>query len=243
MTHGEAYIGCAGWSLGRDVQHEFPGEGSHLQRYASRLNAAEINSSFYRPHKRATYERWGDSVPETFRFSVKLPKTITHGFRLVGCDALLDAFLEQAGGLSSRMGCLLAQLPPSFAFDPVITRRFFKALLARHEGRVAIEPRHASWFTPQADELLNTLKLSRVLADPVLHAPGNLPGGWPQMVYIRLHGTPRVYWSSYEPQLLQALSARIAVALGEGRDVWCIFDNTASGAATHNALTLRSNLG
>jgi uncharacterized protein YecE (DUF72 family) len=242
VTHGQAFTGCAGWSLGRDAQHEFPAQGSHLERYASRLNAAEINSSFYRPHKRQTYERWGESVAASFRFSVKLPKAMTHEARLAGCDALLDTFLDQARGLGPRLGCLLAQLPPSLALDPKAAGRFFKALRARHEGPIAVEPRHASWFTARADHLLASLRLSRVLADPVLHAPGSLPGGWPGTVYLRLHGTPRMYWSSYQPQLLRALAARIAIALREGIEVWCIFDNTASGAATYNALALGRNL-
>ena len=77
-----SYLGCAGWSLPREAQPAFSTGGSHLQRYASRLNAAEINSSFHRPHSRATDERWAAAVPPEFRFSVKLPKTITHGNKL-----------------------------------------------------------------------------------------------------------------------------------------------------------------
>jgi uncharacterized protein YecE (DUF72 family) len=72
------HIGCAGWSLPRESWPHFAGTGTHLQRYAGQLNAAEINSSFYRPHQPATYERWAERVPTHFRFSVKLPKTITH---------------------------------------------------------------------------------------------------------------------------------------------------------------------
>src|SRR5687768_16375503 len=109
-------IGCAGWSLPRDSWPQFPETGTHLQRYAQRLNAVEINSSFYRPHQPATYERWAASVPAGFRFSVKVPKTITHESRLRSCDALLASFLAQATGLGDKLGCLLVQLPPSLAF-------------------------------------------------------------------------------------------------------------------------------
>jgi uncharacterized protein YecE (DUF72 family) len=62
------HIGCAGWSLPRDSWPQFPEAGTHLQRYAARFRAAEINSSFYRPHQPATYERWAGSVPPDFRF-------------------------------------------------------------------------------------------------------------------------------------------------------------------------------
>src|SRR4051794_31096467 len=113
----ELRIGCAGWSLPRAVLERFPREGSHLQRYAARLNCTEINSSFYRPHQRSTYARWCESVPEDFRFAVKLPRAITHDARLRGVAKQLDTFLGQASGLGDKLGCLLVQLPPSLAFD------------------------------------------------------------------------------------------------------------------------------
>lgn len=231
-------IGCAGWSLPRDSWPAFPESGSHLQRYAQRFNAAEINSSFYRPHQTSTYERWAALTPAGFRFSVKLPKTITHEQRLVNSGKLLGSFMAQALGLGHRLGCLLVQLPPSLSLDAKIAGLFFKALRARYKGAVALEPRHASWFTAEAEVLLQQWCIGRVLADPVLHDAGRRPGGWPGLVYCRLHGSPRMYYSSYDSATLQALADRMQLAAQNGAGVWCIFDNTASGAATHNALEL-----
>lgn len=232
------HIGCAGWSLPRDSWPQFPDTGTHLQRYAQRLHAVEINSSFYRPHRSATYARWADGVPAGFRFSVKLPKTITHERRLLNCDPLLDTFLAQAGSLGERLGCLLVQLPPSLAFDDSVAQLFFTGLRQRHAGAVALEPRHASWFTPAAESLLRQARIARVLADPVLHEAGHSPGGWPGLVYCRLHGSPRMYYSNYDSATLQAMAQRLRQAAGSGADVWCIFDNTAEGAAIGNALDL-----
>ena len=76
---GARRIGCAGWSIHKDAAAAFPVEGSHLERYARVFPAVEINSSFYRPHKPETYARWADSVPDGFRFAVKVPRAITHG--------------------------------------------------------------------------------------------------------------------------------------------------------------------
>ncbi|RYF41673.1 MAG: DUF72 domain-containing protein [Comamonadaceae bacterium] len=242
MTAPAARIGCAGWSLARSAQPAFGEGASLLQRYATRLPAVEINSSFYRPHQAATYARWAAATPAHFRFSVKLPKTITHVQRLVGCEVLLDTFLDQVRGLKDRLGCLLVQLPPSLAFDPATAAGFLRALRRRHGGAVAMEPRHASWFTAEADALLQAHCMARVLADPVLHDAGRWPGGWPQLVYLRLHGSPRAYWSSYDDVLIEALAHRIRLARAQGAEVWCIFDNTASGAATHNALALQQAL-
>jgi uncharacterized protein YecE (DUF72 family) len=234
--------GCAGWSLPRDTWPQFPEAGTHLQRYAGRLLAAEINSSFYRPHKPATYERWAASVPAGFRFSVKLPKTITHEKRLHDCGGLLADFLAQAAGLGGKLGCLLVQLPPSLAFDASAAKSFFTTLRRQHAGPVALEPRHASWFTPEVDASLAKWRIGRVLADPVRHAPGAAPGGGPGLVYVRLHGSPRMYYSAYSRETLQALALKLRESAAGGAEVWCIFDNTASGAAVSNALELEALL-
>lgn len=97
-----------------------------MQRYASRFNAVEINSSFYRPHLSKTYERWAQSVPSTFRFSVKVPKRITHELRLQRCETALDEFLEHSLQLREKLGCLLIQLPPSLSYEPAIASAFLR---------------------------------------------------------------------------------------------------------------------
>lgn len=231
-------IGCAGWSLPRGVQPRFPPGDSHLARYAQALPAVEINSSFHRPHTQVQYARWADAVPPGFRFSVKLPRELTHARRLAGCEDLLSVFLQQVAGLGGNLDCLLVQLPPSLAYDARIAPSFLASLRHRHAGGLAVEPRHASWFDADADALLQELRIARVLADPVRHAAGRMPGGWDGLVYLRLHGSPRMYYSAYAPALLRALAARMQAARDAGAQVWCIFDNTATGAATDNALDL-----
>lgn len=231
-------VGVAGWSLPREEQPHFPVEGTHLARYAARLPAVELNSSFYRPHRATTYARWAASVPPGFRFSVKVPRTITHDTRLFAPGPLLDAFLEGATALGDALGCLLVQLPPSLALEVAVATDFLAALRERFEGDVVLEPRHATWFTAQADTLLVERRVGRVAADPVRAPGGELPAGWPGIAYYRLHGSPRTYYSSYDTEYLVSLAEQLRVHAREGRRVWCIFDNTASGAAAGNALHL-----
>jgi uncharacterized protein YecE (DUF72 family) len=232
------HIGTAGWSLPREAQERFPGEGSHLERYARVFNAVEINSTFHRPHRASTYARWAASVPPSFRFSVKLPRAITHDQRLAAAEVLLDVFLEELEPLRAQVDCLLVQLPPSLALDMDIAARFFADLRRRFERGLAVEPRHASWFTPEADAMLAKARVTRVVADPT-HAPnGGVPGGWHGLAYYRLHGSPRVYYSSYAPEFIERI-ARTLQALRHARvPSWCIFDNTTLGAGTTNALAL-----
>ena len=236
------HIGCAGWTLPRGVQPVFPEEGTHLARYAARFPAVEINSSFYRPHRPATYERWAASVPAGFRFAVKVPKEITHERRLADAGDALARLLEQLGGLGDRLGCLLVQLPPSLGFDERVAGGFARSLRALYGGAVAVEPRHESWFRPEAERLLAEHAMARVAADPARVPAAAEPGGDPGLVYYRLHGSPRIYYSSYGADYLDALAARLRSAAARGASTWCIFDNTASGAATGDALDLLARL-
>ena len=224
------HIGIAGWSIRREHADLFGTGESHLARYATRFNMVEINSSFYRPHRPATYAKWAASVPRDFRFAVKMPRSITHGKRLRDAGGELKRFANEAGALGEKLGPVLIQLPPSLAFDAKSARIFFTACRAAFAGLLACEPRHASWFTEEADKMLAEFRIARVAADPALVPAAAAPGGWHGFAYWRLHGSPRMYYSAYEPAVLKTLVGRLA------GDAWCIFDNTAEGAATDNAL-------
>ncbi|HEX4293049.1 MAG TPA: DUF72 domain-containing protein [Rhizomicrobium sp.] len=239
MTHKPVRIGTAGWSLPQELRARFGAGASILARYATALNAVEINSSFYRPHKPATYARWAETVPADFRFAVKVPKTITHEKRLVGCAALLDSFLAEVGALGGKLGPLLVQLPPTLKCDAKTVSAFLALLRERFDGAVVCEPRHASWFTGDADALLVTHRIARAAADPARVPGAERPGGDPGTAYFRWHGSPRMYYSDYEPERLAVLTKQLRKARAKGADVWCIFDNTAVGAATANALEMR----
>ena len=237
------HIGTAGWTLPKLHAHHFPHSGeaklTHLQRYAHRLTCAEINSSFHRPHQRKTWERWAACTPPDFRFAVKLPKTITHTAKLHNTGALLQTFLDQTTGLGEKLGPLLIQLPPSLAYDEALAHDFLITFRELHAGLAALEPRHATWFTQPADRLLRSFDIARVAADPPKGSPAAAtPGGSKTLHYYRLHGSPRAYYSEYTEAGLSA----IANSLGNTPNTWVIFDNTALGHATHNALELTALL-
>jgi uncharacterized protein YecE (DUF72 family) len=210
-----------------------------LERYGAILNAVEINTSFYRPHRTATYERWATSVPEDFRFAVKVPKAITHERRLKDVSDLLDQFLSEAQGLGPKLGPLLVQLPPSLSFQPGVADRFLSDMRSRIEGSIVCEPRHTSWFTPEVEALLDELRIARVAADPAPVPGAGEPGGWRGLAYYRLHGSPKIYYSAYSAEYLAAIAEVLARDSAAGIESWCIFDNTAAFAATGDALATR----
>ncbi len=231
-------IGTAGWQIPRAVADRFPAEGSTLERYAARLDCAEINTSFYRPHKAETWIRWADSTPDGFLFAVKAPKAITHERRLVDCGDLLDAFLAQTAGLGRKLGPILVQLPPALAFDADVLAAFLVELRARHGGDAVFEPRHPSWFTGEADAMLAAARVARAAADPArVRRRASRAAG---------RASPTCACTDRRASTGRAMTPPVSTPWrpaerGAGA-AWCVFDNTASGAAAANALDLRARL-
>ena len=228
-------VGTAGWSLPTKPNSE----GSHLYHYSRTLSCTEINSTFYRPHRASTWARWAAGTPQDFRFSIKAPRSITHEAKLRGTESLVNAFLEQIDPIQPKAGPILFQLPPSLGFDPALAEEFLAMLRSLYQGEAALEPRHAGWFTPTADALLTSYSIARVAADPPKGArEAGEPGGDLRLVYYRLHGAPRVYYSNYEDHFLATAAAGIRAR----KNAWVIFDNTALSHAYPNALLFQKLL-
>lgn len=234
-------IGLAGWSEAvsrhRDLYAVPPDAGrlSGLQRYACTFDFTEVNASFYRRLRRETYERWAGDTPDGFGFSVKVNRSLTHFHRLRDTSGLAP-FLDSVSGLGDKLLALLVQLPPTLACEPSTAEAFFRALRSLYPGAVACEPRHESWLSPEARGLLEELGVGvvRTAIPQAEEAPG------PGPVYVRLHGTPRRYYSAYSSDDLRQLAHWLEDAGPRTRIV--VFDNTATSAATRNALELRSLL-
>jgi uncharacterized protein YecE (DUF72 family) len=236
------HVGTAGWSVPLRYQDKLPAGASHLERYSQRLNAVEINSSFHRHHRVQTYARWAASVPPHFRFSVKVPRTLTHEGELLADAEILDQFAEEVSGLGDKLAVLLVQLPPRMEFDASVAGRFFTALRKRIDVQFACEPRHSSWRSSRADKVLAKHAVARVAADPSPWPGSDETGGWAKVAYFRWHGSPRRYYSDYDPGRLASLEKQVTNARELASDVWVIFDNTVLGCALGNALAIADAL-
>ena len=243
MAAGKLYSGTAGWSNPPTERNHLAQENSHLQHYAAHFNAVEINSSFYRSHARKTYERWSADTPAGFRFAVKAPRSITHDGGLKHCRRELHQFLQETAGLGKKLAVILVQTPASLEFDRAVATRFFKSVTEASTARVAFEPRHPSWFEPRAQATLSDLNVSRVVADPAKCEGAGEPPQATRLIYYRLHGSPRMYYSAYSEEYLSNLSKQIQTLRKRSKDVWCMFDNTARHASWGNALYLQNLLG
>ena len=235
-------IGTSGWSIPSRYAAAVPSGNSHLARYGQLLSAVEIDTSFYRHHRKETYRRWAATVPRSFRFAVKTPSALTAQGTLALSGAVLERFLGEVSGLGGRLGVLLVQLAPTVAFEAGAAATLFRQLREHTAVQLACEPRHASWGSVAAEQCLRRGGVARVAADPPRWPGGDSPGGAASCVYFRMHGQPRIYFSEYAPERLERLAAQIAAAAARSAQVWCLLDNTAHGHALGNALTLQRRL-
>jgi uncharacterized protein YecE (DUF72 family) len=238
-TNPGVRIGLAGWSEAvsrhrASFPAPLPGDCSALAKYATAFDFVEINASFYRQFRAETYGKWADDVPDGFRFAVKMHRQITHYTRLKN-GGLLEPFFESVAGLGEKLAAVLVQLPPSLVFDSAVATAFFDALRARYAGPVVCEPRHDSWTAPDALALLAAHRIGLVQIE--IPAPERERGHNDVPLYIRLHGSPRRYYSAYSDAQLAQLAEFLR--LNPKRQRFVVFDNTASNAGVRNALHLR----
>jgi len=245
------WIGTSGWQY-RDWRGKLYERGLPMSRWFDRyiesFDTVELNVTFYRMPAAAAFAGWRDAVPDGFVFAVKASRYLTHIKRLADPQGSVEFLMERASILGDRLGPILVQLPPTLEADFDRLERTLEAF--GPNVQVVVEPRHASWFTAEADRTLVALRVSRAAADPALCDAAAEPGGWlgeagdgrGARLYYRWHGSPRIYYSNYDESSLAALATRLLAAARRGADVWCIFDNTAAGAALANALSLGSML-
>lgn len=230
------FVGTAAWTVPALVRSSFPEEGSHLERYAQVFRGVEINTSFYRDHQAKTYERWAKSVPGAFLFAVKLSQVFTHDEALAVSEDVLAANLAAIKSLGEKLGVILIQLPPKLAFHGPTVKTFFQHFRRHYSGPAVIEPRHKTWSSEEALEVLKEYEIGKVRADPE-----PCPTDWrfqetSKHLYVRWHGTPEIYKSRYEKKDLETLAIELQGLQHRYESIWVIFDNTTFGFATVNAI-------
>lgn len=236
------FIGTAAWNIPSIAKERFSPEGTHLQRYSKLLNSVEINSCFYREHMPSTYAKWARDVPENFKFCAKLLKVFTHEQKLAVDQIKFKEVLTTMMELGNKFGVLLVQLPPKLEFDRDIVSEFFAQARQVFQANIALEPRNLTWRHRDALQLFKEYKISKVIADPERCPVVNL-SEWQQsnIVYYRLHGSPEIYKSDYSAEFLTKISDEMKKWPKE-KDVFCLFDNTARGFASEDALEIKDLL-
>jgi uncharacterized protein YecE (DUF72 family) len=227
-------VGTSGWQY-RDWRGVLYPDGlpqrQWLAHYANRFATVEVNNAFYRLPERSTFERWRDETPDGFVVAVKVSRYLTHIKRLKDPAEPVARLLDRASGLGDRLGPFLLQLPPTLQADPERLDACLAAFPA--DARVAVEPRHTSWWTAEVRAVLAARRAALCWADrrgPITPLWATADWGYLRFHEGRAHPTP-----CYGRQALQTWIERIRAAWPRPADVYAFFNNDAHGAAVHNA--------
>ncbi len=239
--HDNLYIGTSGWSYRWQgvLYPEDLKSAERLSYYATRFNTTELNSSFYHFTMAKTIEKWLAETPPSFKFAAKMHQEVTHKRRLVDAEEPVEKFMSRFLAMGERLGPVLVQLPGSLHFDFGVAADFFRMLRGKYPQPVfALEARHKSWFTEQAQELLQDHNITWVITSGGKRFPG-LETTTTDTVYLRLHGDEKLYASAYTDEQLERYAYMVHDWLLDGKQVWVFFNNTILGNAVFNADKLR----
>jgi uncharacterized protein YecE (DUF72 family) len=228
-------VGTSGWQY-RDWRGSFYPQDvpqrRWLEYYASQFGTVENNGTFYRLPPRETFAGWRERVADDFVMTIKASRYLTHVRRLRDPAEPVRRLLDAAAGLGGRLGPVLLQLPPDLTSAP----RLLDECLARFPPgiRVAVEPRHESWWTGDVREVLAARNATLCWADRRGSALTPLwrTADWG---YLRFHEGDGEPWPRYRESALAAWADRIATTWAEGLDVYAYFNNDQGGAAPRDA--------
>jgi uncharacterized protein YecE (DUF72 family) len=237
-------IGTSGWQYRdwKDRLYAGTAQKRWLERYTECFSTVEVNAAFYRLPKLSTFEGWRQRTPPGFVMAVKASRYLTHILRLRDPEEPVKRLMAAAEGLGDRLGPVLLQLPPTMRAEPDLLAACLDTF-PRHV-RIAVEPRHPTWWTPEVQEVLTARNAALCWADrrgePV--TPLWRTADWG---YVRFHEGAAEPWPDYSQETLRTWLKRIADAWPSDADVFTFFNNDPNGAAVRNALTfgeLVSNL-
>jgi uncharacterized protein YecE (DUF72 family) len=229
------HIGCSGFSY-KEWKDRFYPKGlpanKWFEYYCTRFNALELNVTFYRFPQPAMLEGWYRRAPQDFLFAVKAPRNITHykKFKEVH-EEVADFYKVLQYGLKEKLGAVLFQTPPSFAYSEEALAGIISHMNPQFTN--VVEFRNESWWQPGVWEQLNANNIT-VSGTSYPGLPDTLPDGQ-RVGYFRLHGVPHLYHSPYTESYIR----KIGTMLAASEKAFVFFDNTASGAAINNAQYLQ----
>jgi uncharacterized protein YecE (DUF72 family) len=207
------------------------GPGRWLPYYAQRFAAVEVNNAFYRLPERSTFEHWADAVPSDFVVAVKASRYLTHIKRLRDPVEPAARLMDRASALGEHLGPVLLQLPPTLQADPELLDAALAAF--PRSIRIAVEPRHSSWFVNEIRRVLEARSAALCLADG---GPVDFPQ-WrtTDWAYVRFHGGRGRPRSCYRRRDLERWADCLSDQWEEREDVYCFFNNDTNGCALRDA--------
>jgi len=236
------HIGTSGWDYQHWLGPFYPDnytEKEFLKHYARHFSTVEVNNTFYHLPKDSTIVAWTEAVPENFIFAVKASRYITHMKKLIDPEQSTTLFFERIQRFKNKLGPILFQLPPRFAFNPDRLEAFLKVLPVDY--KYTFEFRDPSWFNSVTYNLLS--KHNAAFCIYYLgnyHSPKETTADF---VYIRYHGPIKLGSGLYNYENLIEFSDEIKSFFSQGKEIFCYFNNDEAGYAVRNAVELQQMLG
>jgi uncharacterized protein YecE (DUF72 family) len=232
-------IGTSGWQYtswklpyyGRTPQRQW------YEKVLADFRTVELNVSFYRLPKLETFQGWARRAPSDAVVTVKASRYLTHIKRLRDPRDSVDLLMSRATGLADRLGPILVQLPPDMTVQAEALAETLDAFPP--SVRLAVEPRHESWWTDEVRSVLTQRNAALVWADRKNHPMGPLwrTADWG---YLRMHegrGGTATPWPFYGRTALQTWAERLQETYGDDADAFVYFNNDPKCAAIDNAIT------
>jgi uncharacterized protein YecE (DUF72 family) len=235
----QAYIGTSGWNYNHWRELFYPkdcAKSKWLEFYAKHYETVELNASFYGLPKPQTFENWRDRTPDNFLWAVKANRYITHIKRIKDIREPLQRFFSSVELLKEKLGPILFQLPPTLSFDEAVFSGFCQHLKGNH--LYTLEVRHPSWAQERAIDILRDNNIALCVSDTAGRYP-YIEEDTATFIYIRLHGSKKLYASEYSEEELQTYARKIR---DWAKDVYLYFDNDYGGYAIKNAKRMKEIL-
>ena len=241
---GQARVGCSGWMYkdwrGLVYPAKLP-QRRWFEHYTTLFDSVELNNTFYRLPPPSTVEQWATQAPPGFVYAVKLGAFGSHRMKLRDAVSWLPNHLDRIERLGPALGPTLVQLPPRWKRNTDRLDEFLS--VAPKHLRWAVELREGSWVHEDVFSVLRRHGAALCIHDLLPDHPWELTADW---TYVRFHGPralTRKYWGRYGEKRLAPVADRLAVWLGEGRDVYAYFNNDYRGYAVGDASWLAERLG
>ena len=238
MNRNSFLVGTSGWTYrhwkGRFYPDSIP-QKRWLEYYVGQLSSVELNSSFYRIPSQKTAQGWLDRTPDSFRFSIKMNRLITHERKLIDCEDTINWFFRDLAPLDPKIAAYLIQLPTSLQPSEELLVQFHKGLPP--DTRYVLEIRNTAAYCGIVPSVMRSLGFGFCIHDfPRLETPVVVTS---DLIYLRFHGYGKRYGGSYPEGLLREWSERIRNWCAEGFKILAYFNNDIDGFAAKNAMTLR----
>jgi len=236
----QVFIGTSGWVYDHWKKVFYPKDcpkARWLEFYVKYYSTVELNASFYRLPKPQTFESWRKRTPDSFLWAVKANRYITHIKRLRDIEKPLERFYSSVTLLKEKLGPILFQLPPNLSFDETVLSNFCQHLKGDH--LCTFEVRHPSWAQERATQILSDNNIALCISDTAGRYP-YIEEDTASFIYIRLHGSRKLYVSEYTEEELQTYARKIR---DWSKDTYLYFDNDYAGYAIKNAKRLKEILG